>query len=76
MTWKAWPAMVVAGAVTLRSLTTDRPLRKVFRMLAVVCWIRTSVETPVRMPALLKLSRPQLQDMVPVAKTQAPLGAW
>ena len=30
----------------------------------------------VRVPALLKLSSPQLQAMVPVAKTQAPLGAW
>ena len=77
VTVNAWPAVALAGAVSLRSWRTPgAPNRKPFRRLVVVCWIRASVGMLVRVPALLKLSSPQLQAMVPVAKTQAPLGAW
>ena len=70
VTLKACPEVTVAGTVSLRSFTTGRPVMKVLRMVAVVCWMRGSTWTVV-----LVLSRAQLHDMVPLAKTQALLGA-
>src|SRR2546430_1479939 len=65
------PAVTVAGSVSLRSLTRGWPVMKAFRMVAVICWMRGSVWADVQV-----LSRAQLQDEVPVANTQALLGAW
>jgi hypothetical protein len=47
------------------------PVKNAFKMFAVVCWMRVST-----MLFPLMLSNAKLQPNVPVANTQAPLGAW
>ena len=42
-------------------------------MFAVVCWIRAST---LKCAGARTSSSAQLQDIVPEAKTHAPLGAW
>ena len=59
--------LVIVGA-----LPTGAPVKKTSKMFEVARWIRESMRG--WEPSML--SSAQLQDVVPVAKTHAPLGAW
>jgi hypothetical protein len=52
----------------------EATFKNALRMFAVACWIRASTRPVAKGPGTL--SSAQLQDLVPDAKTHAPLGAW